>query len=256
MSKLFMGPTGTFIETFSLLQQLLYLSFSLQLYFAYRKRIKDYFSNTYRIELNWVRNFLYIYTFLFLYSIIQQLVDFTVTELSWIQKWWYQFFSALAVIYIGIKGFFTDTSSLTSLNFPANGQQVGERSVAYESLVPTKPIDNLELEANKKRLLDFMEIQKPYLDPELNLKQLADAVQLSRAQLSETINAGFGKNFNDFVNEYRVELVKKLFSEGKQEKLSLLGVAYDSGFNSKATFNRVFKKFTGSSPSEFLKNLS
>ncbi len=255
MSKLAMGPTGTFIETFNILQQLLYLAFSLQLYFIYRKRIKDYFSNTYRLELNWVRNFLFIYTFLFLYSIVQQLVDFTVTELSWIQKWWYQFFSALAVIYIGIKGFFTDTSSLTDLILPTNRTSEVKSPLADKSTELTPANNTVEIQNNKKRLLNFMETEKPYLDPELNLKQLAESVQLTRTQLSETINTGFNKNFNDFINDYRVERVKKLFSEGKQQKLSLLGVAYDSGFNSKATFNRVFKKFTGSSPSEFLKSL-
>ena len=62
-------------------------------------------------------------------------------------------------------------------------------------------------------------------------------------------------NFNDFINEYRVKAFKTAVENGKQQKLSLLGIAYECGFNSKATFNRVFKKFAHSSPSDYLKSL-
>ena len=78
---------------------------------------------------------------------------------------------------------------------------------------------------------------------------------MSRSQLSEVINEGFGKNFNDFVNSYRVEAVKQMLQDGKQKQLSLLGIAYDCGFNSKATFNRVFKKIAQTSPTEFVNSL-
>ncbi|MEX0291269.1 MAG: helix-turn-helix domain-containing protein, partial [Flavobacteriaceae bacterium] len=60
--------------------------------------------------------------------------------------------------------------------------------------------------------------------------------------------------FNDFVNEYRVQAVKDMLHSGKQQKLSLLGIAHECGFNSKATFNRAFRKLSGTSPSEFLKS--
>jgi AraC-like DNA-binding protein len=75
---------------------------------------------------------------------------------------------------------------------------------------------------------------------------------MSRAQLSEVINVGFHKNFNDFVNMYRVEAFKRMLLEDRQKQLSLLGMAFECGFNSKATFNRVFKKLTSTSPTEYL----
>ena len=100
-----------------------------------------------------------------------------------------------------------------------------------------------------------METDKPYLNPDLNLSDLAKQANMTRAQLSEIINSGFNKNFNDFVNEYRVETFKTKLQEGKQAQLSLLGIALECGFNSKATFNRVFKKLTDHSPTQYLKTL-
>ncbi len=253
MSKLEMGATTIFIEAFGIIQQLLYLAFSLQLYFNYRTRLQDFFSNTYRMELNWIRNFLYIYTFLFVYMVIQQLINLSVLELSWIQRWWYQLFSALAVIYVGIKGYFTDTSTLSTLQFNPTKQTIAKEGATVSSLTD-KQRSKEEIETVRNQLLDYMSDKKPYLDPELNLKQLSEQLNLTRSQLSEVINAGFGKNFNDFINEYRIEAVKQMLQEGQQNKLSLLGIAFDCGFNSKATFNRVFKKLNGTSPTEFLRN--
>ncbi|MEX0290355.1 MAG: AraC family transcriptional regulator, partial [Flavobacteriaceae bacterium] len=117
MMKFENGYVAPFIETFGIIQQLLYLAFAIQLYYSYRRAIQNYFSNTYNLELNWIRNFLLIYSFLFLYGVVQQLVNQYVLELSWIQKWWKDFFSALAVIYVGIKGYFTDTTKLNGLDF-------------------------------------------------------------------------------------------------------------------------------------------
>ncbi len=81
---------------------------------------------------------------------------------------------------------------------------------------------------------------------------MAKEANMTRAQLSQVINSGFHKNFNDFINSFRVNAFKEKLNEGKHEQLSLLGIAFDCGFNSKATFNRVFKKITHTSPSEFL----
>jgi len=69
--------------------------------------------------------------------------------------------------------------------------------------------------------------------------------------MSYLVNAGFGKNFNDFINSYRVEEVKRKVNDPATAHLSLLGVAFDCGFNSKATFNRAFKKLTGMAPWTF-----
>ena len=224
------------------LQMLLYLTFTLQLYYAYKKKIQHFFSNTYAIELNWIRNFLFIYSFLFLYSIFEGVIGDLIVDLHWTQRWWYQFFSALAIIYIGIKGYFTDTNTLENLNFEV------VPSSHKKTIDATK--DNSILE-NKTKLEQFMNDEKPFLNPDLNLKQLSKMLKISVPVLSETINSGFQKNFNDFINGYRVKAVQDMLKEGKQKQLSLLGIAHECGFNSKATFNRVFKKLTNSSPSEY-----
>ena len=224
------------------LQMLLYLTFTLQLYYAYKKKIQHFFSNTYAIELDWIRNFLFIYSFLFLYSIFEGVIGDLIVDLHWTQRWWYQFFSALAIIYIGIKGYFTDTNTLKNLNFEVIP------SSEKKNIDSTK--DNSILE-NKAKLEQFMNDEKPFLNPDLNLKELSKMLKVSVPVLSETINSGFQKNFNDFINGYRVKAVQDMLKEGKQKQLSLLGIAHECGFNSKATFNRVFKKLTNSSPSEY-----
>ena len=89
---------------------------------------------------------------------------------------------------------------------------------------------------------------KLYLEPELSLSDLAVKLKTNTSVLSAAINSNFGKNFNDFVNEYRVEEFKKQIKLPENQHYTLLAVAFDCGFNSKATFNRAFKKFTGQAP--------
>jgi AraC-like DNA-binding protein len=74
--------------------------------------------------------------------------------------------------------------------------------------------------------------------------------------ISKVINQGFQLNFNDFINTYRIKAVKEKLHAGEQKTQTLLGIAFDCGFNSKATFNRAFKKETGVSPKEWLSNSS
>jgi AraC-like DNA-binding protein len=74
--------------------------------------------------------------------------------------------------------------------------------------------------------------------------------------MSYLINSGFGENFFQFINKYRVERAKELLNIDKLSKYSILGIAFESGFNSKTTFNTTFKKFTNQTPSEYLKRVS
>ncbi|WP_298317102.1 AraC family transcriptional regulator [uncultured Aquimarina sp.] len=225
------------------LQMLLYLAFTIQLYYIYRKKIQQFFSNTYSLELNWIRNFLFIYSFLFLYSIFQGVIGSVITDLHWTQKWWYHFFTAVAIIYFGIKGYFTDTNKLNNLNF----------SVTVKESTDTSQIELSEdVIKIKEKIVEFLENEKPFLNPDLNLTELSKMLKIPPPTLSDAINSGFEKNFNDFINSYRVKAVQAMLQEGKQQQLSLLGIAYECGFNSKATFNRVFKKLTNTSPSQYL----
>ena len=94
-----------------------------------------------------------------------------------------------------------------------------------------------------------------YRDPKLTLKKLASSMKLNINDLSQTINSGLDQSFNDFINEMRVDEVKRKMEDPKYAHLSQLGMALESGFNSKATYNRAFKKFTGMSPSSYQKGL-
>lgn len=228
----------------SFAQMLLYLAFTFQLFYNYRKRIQEFFSNTYKLELNWILSFLIVFTLLFLYSSIQDVVGSLIVDLSYTQRWWLNVFMALVVLFVGIKGYFTDTTKLNKLSFTFTPNP--------ESIPEISEIKNDTSELDIEKVTNFMKTEKPYLNPDLNLSDLADELEMNRAQLSQIINSGFQKNFNDFINEYRVNTFKEKINSGEYKQLSLLGLAFDSGFNSKATFNRVFKKLTQTSPSEYL----
>jgi AraC-like DNA-binding protein len=100
-------------------------------------------------------------------------------------------------------------------------------------------------------LLRSMDEQQPYLDPDLSLFSLAEQVYTLPNHLSQVINEKENQNFFDFINGYRVNAVKNRIQAGKLSEHTLLGLALDCGFNSKASFNRAFKKHTGLTPTEF-----
>jgi len=225
----------------------LYLAFTFQVYYQYKAKLTQYYSNTYQLELNWLRNFLFIYTFLFLYSLAQLAVNILISDLHWTQMWWYHFFSGLAIIYVGIKGYFTRTNTLADLEFNDVPSGYQPRS--------TTDLSAKLYSQDVSTITDYFNKHKPYLQPDLNLKSLAGELGYTTNQMSEIINTGFGQNFNDFVNTYRVNAVQQCIKEGQHEDLSLVGIAMDCGFNSKATFNRVFKKLTTVSPTEYARSI-
>jgi len=102
-------------------------------------------------------------------------------------------------------------------------------------------------------LSNLMQEKKPYQDMELTLFSLSKQLKIHPNHLSQIINQHRNQNFFDYINEQRVNDVKDALLSDKYDNHSLLGVAHEFGFSSKASFNRAFKKFTGMTPSEFKK---
>ena len=104
-----------------------------------------------------------------------------------------------------------------------------------------------------KKINSEMHDKKLFLNPNLTLKAFSDELKEPTRKISHHINHGLGRSFIDFVNEFRVDECKKKIEKGDLTHLTLTGIALESGFNSKSTFNRVFKKMSGQSPSSFQK---
>ena len=127
-------------------------------------------------------------------------------------------------------------------------------SVTEITLKKKALLDAATIATYTTRLLNFINEEKPYLDPDLSLRSLAKQVDIHPNQLSWLLNESMGKNFNEFINHYRVEAFKLLSKDPSNKHLTLISLAYESGFNSKTVFNTYFKKETGLIPKEFLKH--
>ena len=110
-----------------------------------------------------------------------------------------------------------------------------------------------EKDARKYRdqLLKYMEISKAFLDVDLTIHDVSKALDIPRHYLTQVINGLLGKNFYTFINEYRLEEVKKLLVDEDYSKYTLTSIAYEAGFSSKSSFNSVFKNATGMTPTQF-----
>lgn len=106
-----------------------------------------------------------------------------------------------------------------------------------------------------KRLIRHMEEAKPYLDNQLSLRQLAECLSVNTNYLSQVINEQHGKNFFEFINEYRVDALKEMLEKPENRQFTILSLAFECGFNSKTTFNTAFKRITGFTPSQYLKKV-
>jgi AraC-like DNA-binding protein len=103
----------------------------------------------------------------------------------------------------------------------------------------------------KQTLIELMQEDKPYLNPDLSLQDMAKKLDVSRHRLSALINQQQQMNFYEFVNNYRVEEVKRLMDEPGNKSRKNYDLAFDAGFNSRASFYRIFKQFTEQTPSEY-----
>lgn len=130
-----------------------------------------------------------------------------------------------------------------------------EEVVTETSVSKKSTLDKETATRRKDQLARLMKEHQPYLDPQLSLRGLAEMLDLSPNQLSQLLNEVFNKNFSEFVNGYRLEEFKSKVGNDKLQHLTLLALAYDSGFNSKTVFNSFFKKSTGMTPKSYLKSI-
>ena len=127
---------------------------------------------------------------------------------------------------------------------------------------PTKPqkanssaLDDETANAFLSKLTQFVKEESPFLNPALTLRSLAGQLEIHPNQLSWLINEKLGKNFNEYINQLRVERFKLLVADTSNSHISLIGLAYESGFNSKTVFNTTFKKLTGMTPKAYQQGL-
>lgn len=113
-----------------------------------------------------------------------------------------------------------------------------------------------EIDALVARLTRHLDEVKPYLEEGVTLRQIAAALGVSPNHVSQAINQGLGRNFYELINERRVDEFKRRVRDPKNRAYTLLGIAMDSGFSSKSSFNRVFKQFTGLSPQQYVDQVS
>ncbi len=115
----------------------------------------------------------------------------------------------------------------------------------------TSSLTNSAAQSIQNALLKLMENEKPYRNNELKIGTLAESLQITSHHLSQVINDQFGKTFNQFINDFRIQEAKQLLENPDYEKAYIIQIAYEVGFNNKTTFNATFKKSTGQSPSQY-----
>ncbi len=113
-----------------------------------------------------------------------------------------------------------------------------------------------ESRAQFERLRDLMEREEPFLDENLNILQLSEAMGVSSKHLSQVINQNADQNFYDFINGYRIEKAKTLLLDPGRTDLRVSEVMFEVGYTAKSTFNSLFKRFTGLTPTEFRRQKS
>lgn len=122
---------------------------------------------------------------------------------------------------------------------------------ADSSKYKNSSLNNSDIESYKKRIIDAMETDKVFTNENLSLQTFSEIVNIPKHNISEILNMHLNTNFQDFVNEYRVEEFIKLYTDPENDHFSILGLATSVGFKNKATFNSNFKKIKGVSPTEY-----
>jgi AraC-like DNA-binding protein len=253
-----------------------YFFLSLRYYQLYKKLMMQVISYADVVLFRWVKNFLLAFLIMLITRMLFYLGSFipAFASLDYIGPWWEYFSFAIIFYYIAITGYSNSVQtkvpfklnllghhkSLLLLQQAPDATTINEPSFIEDAEIiefeTEKPLATKEEETIlaewKPKIMQLVKEEKAYEDPELSLTQVAKQLKTNPTIVSKIINQGFQLNFNDFINFYRIEAVKEKLQAGEQKTQTLLGIAFDCGFNSKATFNRSFKKATGVSPKEWM----
>lgn len=198
------------------------------------------FSNLKNRNLNWLNHLIIgmFFIWLLIYSFI--LLGFSTDENSIL------FGFSLSSIFIYYIGFFGLNQKAIFIKTSKN-----ETEEKYKK----SSIKKSELDIYATKIKQFMESDKPYLNNDLNLYHFSKLLGISTHDLSQLLNQKFNQNFYTFINSYRINEFKKRVQEDDLKKFTILSIAYDCGFNSKSSFNRIFKNNTGQTPLSFIKSI-
>lgn len=223
-----------------------YFIISIFLLKKYQVRIKDNYSYQEKINLNWLKIFLMITSVLWLFFTIQ--VFFHASLLKTINDILFTI-SMYMIGYIGllqqpiiVEQFVQEESNSSSENINKT-----QKKYAHSTLT----------EKDSNRILSILEQlmlkEKYYLKSDLKLADLSGYSGIPMHHISQVINEKLNKNFFDYINEFRVEEFKQKIVDKEFNNYTILAIGLDSGFNSKASFNSAFKKYTGITPSDYKK---
>jgi len=242
---------------------LLYCIITLLALKDHKKQIVDLFSNIKGISLNWigklVNGVVIIWGGVFILVILKQIVRIEI-PLNW-------FFVVipLFISYIGYHGFkqrvifqfvTNEGNYKSNTKFEAENAPIGrEQKLLIDSSYKKSSLQEKDMVRIFKSIENSMKTDSLFLQENLSLQDLSENVKIPQHHITQTLNIYKEISFYDYINAYRVEAFINKLQKGDSDKFSLLGLAFDCGFNSKSSFNRVFKNITGKSPSEFKKTL-
>lgn len=242
---------SSWITHFKVVYSLAYLPFIIFELYKYRKRIRANYSTLEKRNLDWLQGFVLAGTLLgitagMLYTVssfsdmLSEYTNFTLLAST---------IFVYSIGYMGLKQaeFFTPVEAVES-------KPIEQPEIATESYSRSGLDENLGKELHQQ-LCGLMENEQPYLRSDLSLSELAGLMDISSHYLTEVINKYADESFYDFVNSYRIENVKQAIANPEFGNYTLLGIGLESGFNSKSSFNSVFKKHTGLTPSQYKKSL-
>lgn len=204
------------------------------------REIKFNGGDRYLYELRWLQNLLAGFGLIWLLWIPFTVADYCFYhhELSVQAYYPIYFLSMSALIYMAAKVFLR--------------QEIEVKATAVLNLTPLLASDLKQKGIWLKRIV---EENRYYQDPELNLSSLAEKAGISAHELSRILNQALKKTFNDFINAYRVRAAASKMHDPAFHHITLLGIAFESGFNSQSSFHRIFKQLTGKSPLEYKNHL-
>lgn len=243
-------PLFSFFLILTALSGTVYFLMTMRLFKKLDMNISNNFSNAEGVDLHWIRRltiaFGIIWTVLITITVIHHILN--LFSASFCTD---GLFLTLSVFVILIGWF----GLRQRVIFSPGSMVLSTGNAATQTRYSGSRLSDTDAGAFATRIKEYMDSARPYLEPELSLPQLAADLDIPAHYLSQVINEQFGQNFHDFINRYRVDAFRERLASGGSDNLTLLGIAFECGFNSKSAFNRVFRQFTGTTPSEYRKNL-